>query len=72
MQKDNFLKIYFFPSAITESNNLDPVIQTINNFSICKEKILQFIRPSLNSLYNCHNPKGINFFTRLRLDLSYS
>ena len=30
-----------------------------------------FIRPSANSLFNCHNPKEINFITRLRLGLSH-
>ena len=27
--------------------------------------------PSANSLFNCHNPKGIKFITRLRLGLSH-
>ena len=30
-----------------------------------------FIRPSLNSLLNCHNSKGIKLITRLRLRLSH-
>ena len=38
---------------------------------IFKKHILQFIRPSSNSVYNCHNPKGIKLMTRLRLDLSH-
>ena len=33
--------------------------------------MLKFIRPSANSLFNCHNPKGIKFITRLRLGLSH-
>ena len=32
---------------------------------------MKFIRPSANSLFNCHNLKGIKFITRLRLDLSH-
>ena len=29
------------------------------------------IRPAPNSVYNCHNPKGIKFITRLQLGLSH-
>ena len=29
------------------------------------------MRPSPNSVYNCHNPKGLKFITRLRLGLSH-
>ena len=33
--------------------------------------ILQLIRPSPNSIYNCNNRKRIKFFTRLRLVLEH-
>ena len=33
--------------------------------------MLSFIRPSSNSAFNCHNPKGIKFLSRLTLGLSY-
>ena len=33
--------------------------------------ILKFIRPSPNIVFECHNPQGIKFLTRLRLGLSY-
>ena len=36
-----------------------------------KKHILQFIRPSSNSVYNSHNPKGIKLLTRLCLGLSH-
>ena len=39
--------------------------------SLFKINILKFIRPSPNSAYNCHNPKGLKFITRLRLGLSH-
>ena len=32
---------------------------------------MQFIRPSPNSIFNCHNPKGVKLLTRLRLGLSH-
>ena len=36
-----------------------------------KNTILKFIRPSPNSVFECHNPQGIKFLTRLRLGLSH-
>ena len=41
--KHNFFKNYFFPSAITEWNNLDPNLRNSNSISMFKEKILNFI-----------------------------
>ena len=32
---------------------------------------MKFIRPSSNSIFNCHSPKGIKLITRLRLGLSH-
>ena len=69
--KHNFFKNYFFPSAIIEWNNLDPNLRNSKSISIFKEKILNFIRPSPNSFFDCHIPKGIKLTTRLRLGLSH-
>ena len=33
--------------------------------------MLNFVRPFPNSLFDCHNPKGIKLITRLRLGLSH-
>ena len=33
--------------------------------------MLKFIRPSPNSIFNCHHPKGVRLLTRLRLGLSH-
>ena len=67
----NFFKNYFFPSAIIEWNNLDPNLRNSKSISVFKEKILNFIRPSPNSFFDCHNPKEIKLITRLRLGLSH-
>ena len=56
---------------VTEWNNLDKSIRNSESFSIFKKNILQFIRPSPNSIFNCHNPKGVKLLTRLRLGLSH-
>ena len=45
-------------------------ISTSENFSGFKSNILKFI-PSSNSVYNCHNPRGICLITRLTLGLSH-
>ena len=68
--RHTFLKNAFFPSAIIEWNKLDHNIRNSSSFNIFRKSILKFIRPSANSLFNCHNPKGIKFITRLRLGLS--
>ena len=69
--KHNFFKNYFFPSAIIEWNNLDPNLRNSKSISVFKEKILNFIRLSLCSLFDCYSPKGIKFITRLRLGTSH-
>ena len=61
----------FFQSTITEWNKLDHNIRNSSSFNIFRKSILKFIRSSANSLFNCHNPKGIKFITRLRLGLSH-
>ena len=67
----NFFKNSFFPSAIIEWNNLDPNVRNSKSISVFKAKILNFIRPSPKSFFDCHNPKGIKLITRLRLGLSH-
>ena len=66
-----FLKNCFFPSTILEWNKFDHNIRNSSSFSIFRKSILNFIRPCPNSLFNCHNPKGIKFIARLRLGLSH-
>ena len=66
-----FLKNSFFLSTIIEWNKLDHNIRNSSSFNIFRKNILKFIRPSDNSFFNCHTPKGIKFVTRLRLGLSH-
>ena len=66
-----FFKNYFFPSVIIEWNNLDISIRNSKSLSIFKKSILQFLRPSPSSTYNCFNNKGVKHITRLRLGLSH-
>ena len=59
------------PSTIIEWNKLDHNIRISSSFNIFRKSILKLIRPSANSFFNCHSPKGIKFITRLRLGLSH-
>ena len=65
-----FFKNSYFPSTVTEWNNLELKIRYSKTFSAFKKSILKFRRPSSNSIFNCHSPKGIKLITRLRLGIS--
>ena len=70
-QNITFSKIIFFPSTITEWNNLDPHLRKSEDFSGFKSNILKLLRPSPNYVCNCHNSWGICLITRIRLGLSH-
>ena len=69
--RHNYFKNLFFPSAITKWNKLDLNIRNPASLNTFKKKILNFIRPSANSIFDIHNPLGIKLLTRLRLGLSH-
>ena len=69
--KYNFFKNSFFPSTVIEWNKLDPNLRSTASLSVFKKNLLKFIRPSRNSVFNCHNCKEIKYLTRLRLGLSH-
>ena len=69
--KHNFFKNTFFPSAILEWNKLDPFLRNSAGYNVFINNISKFIRPSPNTIFQCHNPKGIKLVTRLRLGLSH-
>ena len=66
--RHTFFKNSFFPSTIIEWNKLDHNIRNSSSFNIFRKSILKFIRPSANSLFNCHNPK---FIIRQRLGINH-
>ena len=51
--------------------NLLPQIWNSDTYGTFKKTILKFIRPSPKTLFECHNPRGINFLTNFRLGLSH-
>ena len=61
----------FFPSAITEWNKLDCYIRNADSFKVFRKRLLSFIRPIPNSIYNIHNPFGVKYLTRLRIRFSH-
>ena len=69
--KHTFFKNWFFPSSAIEWNNLDKIIRNSKSFALFKKSNLQFIRPTPNRTFNCHNPIAIRLTTRLRLGLSH-
>ena len=69
--KQTFFKKSFFPSTVIEWNNHDKSIRSSESLALFKKSILQFIRPTPNRTFNCHNPIGINLITRLRLGLTH-
>ena len=50
---------------------LHPNLRSAASLSVFKKSLLKFIRPSPNSIFNCHNCKGIKYLTRLHLGLSH-
>ena len=69
--KHNFFQNSFFPSTVIEGNKLDLNIRNSESLNIFKKTLLNFIRPSGSTVFNCHNPKGVKLLTRLRLGLSH-
>ena len=66
--KHNFFINSIFPSTVIECNDLDLKILDLKRrnsktFSAFKKSISKFIRPYSNSIFNCHNPKGIKLIT---------
>ena len=69
--KYNFFGNTFFPSSIIEWDKLDPAIEISTSFNCFKESILKFIRATPNGIFQCPNPKGIKYFTRLWVKFSH-
>ena len=65
--KHKFFRNSFFPYTLI----LDPNLRSAASLSALKKNLLKFIRPSPNSVFNCHNCKGIKHLTRLHLGTSH-
>ena len=69
--KHNYFKNSFFPPTVIEWNKLGLNIPNSESLVSFKSKVLEFIRPSENSIFLCNSAKGIQLLTRLRLGLSH-
>ena len=69
--RHNYFKNSFYPSTLSEWNNLDCKIRNSGSPSIFKKNLLNFIRPSADSIFNIHNPYAIKLLTRFRLGLGH-
>ena len=56
--RHNFLKTYFFLSAIAQWNNLDLNKKSSSSLNIFRNSILKFVKPSADSVFNSNNPKA--------------
>ena len=67
--KPQFFKNSYFPSTIIEWNKLDSNIHNSETLNIFKSNIPKFIRPTANSIFDCHNPIVVKLLNKLRLGL---
>ena len=67
----NFFKNKYFPSTIIEWNKLDANFRDSLSHSIFKKRILEFIRPSPDSIFNSCSSVGLNYLTILRFGLNH-
>ena len=69
--RTDYFKYSFFPSTLNDWFKLDINIRRSESISLFKSRLLSFIRPIQNSIYNIFDPKGLKLLTRLRLGLSH-
>ena len=61
----------FFPSTLKDWFSLDNSIRNSTTISEFKNKLLFFIRPIQNNIFNIFDPNGIKLLTRLRVGFSH-
>ena len=64
-------KYSFFPSTLRNWFNLDDNIRNSESISVFKNRLLAFIRPVENSVFNIYELNGLKLLTRLRLGLTH-
>ena len=64
-------KYSFFPSTLRDWFNLDDDIRNSESISVFKNRLLLFIPPVQNSVFNIFDPKRLKLLTWLRLGFSY-
>ena len=64
-------KYSFFPSTLNDWFSLDIHIRNSDSISLFKSRLLSFIRPVQNKIYDIFDPEGLKFLTRLCVGLSH-
>ena len=57
--------------TVTEWKKKGPNIRNSSIFNILKKNYSASLRPLANTIFKCHNPKGIKFLIKLSLELSH-
>ena len=61
----------FFPYHLKDWFNLDDSIRVPETISTLKNRLLSFIRPAQNNIFNIFDPIGVKLLTRSRLGFRY-
>ena len=69
--RTEYFKSSFFPASLEGWFHLDPSIRKSETINAFKQKLLPFIRPLENSIFNIFDPEGLKLLTRLRLGFSH-
>ena len=67
--RHNFFEVFLHLSKNGTNSYLASVMKAV--FNVFQKQILKLVRPAANSVFNCHNPKGIKYVTRPRLRLTH-
>ena len=65
------LSIHFFPCTLNDWFNQDDSIRNSESISTFKSKLLSFIRPVQNNIFNIFDFQRLKLLTRLRLGFSH-
>ena len=69
--RSDYFKNSFFPYCVNEWNKLAQGLKNSQTVLKFKKGLLAFIRPKMNPVYNIHDPIGLKFLTRLRVNFSH-
>ena len=66
-----FFSKFLFSFCCNRMEQTGPNIRNSETLNIFKKTLLNIIRPSGSIVFNCHDPKGTDLLTRLRLGSSH-
>ena len=69
--RTKYFKSSFFPASLEEWFHFIPNIRNSETINTFKQKLLPFIRPLENRIFNIFDPEGLKLLTRLRLGFSH-